>query len=526
MTSSFRVNPADLLAAAAEVDQLRASIHPGSVPVAFPPCGGDTASCASATSVSAKAAVELNALWQTWSELGKLAEALRGNARGYDAKEQDNTAALSGGSGGSGLYRQVSAPDMPTVVAPQVFAGSGGSPEQVSALLHNGGSGMQGPQGFGQQWEQHASTLHAASSSVVSLRARMAGFWDGPAHENASQTMGSLGRDLARRGGRFSDVGGAAHTSAMDWKTATGDEGGVPHPSKFEAGHKKYQQAVAANNAYPGVYAGDVAAAQQEIANLYLQTSEAYGKYAIDPVTGEPIALDAAGDEDGKSLDAAGDLMKDPSMMSTGTQILSSLLGPIMGGVGGAVGAVTQGAQQVGQMASQGLQQVTKAVEKGGESSDLDLPDLGGGDGSFGGGAGGGDAGGGGGTTPAGAIGAPVPAAVAASSTPRFGSGFSTSVGPGAGRDGATGMGAPMGPMGPMGGAPGGGGGQSKTGASGDGKKLVPEQRANTQKVIGEATADRLRSRRAGAREKMESLRTGEEGKETKASADKDEVIT
>lgn len=525
MTSSFRVNPADLLAAAAEVDQVRAAIHPGSVPVAFPPCGADTASCASATAVSARAAVELNGLWKTWAELGKLADALRGNARAYDSKEQDNTALLSGGSGGSGTYRTADVPQVPTVVTPQVFTGSGGSPEQVSALLHDGGSGTQGPQAFGQQWEQHGAALHAASSSVNSLRARMAGFWDGPAHDNASETMGSLGRDLARRGGRFSEVGGAAHTSAMDWKTATGDEGGVPHPSKFEAGHQKYNQAVAANNAYPGVYAGDVAAAQQEIANLYLQTSEAYGKYAIDPLTGEPIALDGGSQEDGETLDAAGDLTKDPSMMSTGTQLLSSLLGPIMGGVGGAVGAVTQGAQQVGQMASQGLQQVSKAVEKGSESADLDLPDLGAADGSFGGG-GGGDAGGGGGTSPAGVLGAPVAAAGAAQSPPRFGSALTTSVGPGSVREGFSGMGAPMGPMGPMGGAAGAGAGQTKTGASGDGKKLVPEQRANTQKVIGEASADRLRARRTGAREKMEALRTGEDGKDAKASADKDEVST
>lgn len=525
MSSSFRVDPADLIATASEIDQVRASIHPGSVPVGFQPCGGDAASAASATMVSLKAAAELNALWKTWSELGKLADDLRSNARGYSSTEQGNTSLLSGGGGGSGPVSQASTPQVAPVAMPLTFTGSGGSPEQISALIHNGGSGLQGPQQFGQQWEQHAAAVQAASGTMHSLRARMAGFWDGPAHDGASQTMGTLGRDLAKRGGRFSDVGGAAHTTAMDWKTATDDGTGVPHPSKFEAGHKKYDQAVAANNAYPGVYAGDVAKAQEEIANLYLQTGDAYSKYSIDPLTGEPIDLDAAGDADGKDLGGAGDLMKDPSTMSTGTQILSSLLGGVLGGVGGAMGAVTQGAQQVGQMASQGAEQIAKAVQKGGESSDMELPDLGAGDGSFGGGGAGGGADGGGGTTAA-SMGAPVAAAGAAQrSLSPSGSGTKVGSTGGAGHGAGMGMGGvPMG--GPMAGGGAGGGAQSKTGATGAGKKLVPEQRANTQKVIGEASADRLRGRRARAQETMDALRAGEDGKAAKASADKDEVST
>lgn len=517
--TDLRVDVAALLAHADKIDELRERLAPSSLPVGFAPAGADAVSAAAASSISAQAAEAANGLWAVWSALGKVSGGLRANATNYSTQEGVSAAALSG-AGPGGPAGSVGAPPViaPPVAVPQVHAGPGpATPEQVSQQLRDG-AGASSPSDFGQAWSSHAAGIDDVIVDLGSTRAGLADAWSGPAAEGADADLGAAHTDLTTQHGRVAQVGDTAAAHSAVYSTTVDN---TPEPAQFADWHQQLNAAIAANEQYPGVYTGEVMAAQQQLADGYTQTGTAYGQYATDPATGQPIdpatglpidpmtGLPADAGDGADSADG-----QDP--LSSGGELLTGLLGGLVGAMGAGVGAVTQGVQQAVQMASQGVSELTKGIAKGAEPS---LGDVGGdaaglGDlGGVGGGAGGGGEGGGGesggGMIPAAATmtgSAPTaPPAPVVSVSSRG----APAAAPAEGGGGMGGM-----PMMPMGGAAAGGPGAAKRSAPGEAKRLLPPERPNTARVIGVTDTERVASKREQREQRLALAKAAGEKKE------------
>ncbi|MDM2164781.1 PPE domain-containing protein [Mycobacteroides abscessus] len=512
-TTGMKVDAAALRAQASQIETIRESVSPARLPLGFDPAGKDIVSCGAATRVSASAAEAANALWQSWSHLGDLASRIRAVADGYSEQNSVVAGSLSGG-GASHVVGLRSGPPVPAPMAiPQVYAGSTGTPEEISELLRSG-TGQQGPERFSQQWSAHATAVRDSAAQLRSVSSVLSGSWEGPAADSATSEIGSAVSSLERHAGRVESVGRDASTHAMDWRQA---ERGTHRPSQFKDLHDNVQAAWEANARSGNMMPGAVAQAQGHLSNAQGQTAAAYGEYAgvavdpvtgdlIDPETGERIDLAKLGltPEELDALEgdgSLGELGADDPMASSGAQMLSGMLSAVVGGVGSGVGAVMQAGQQGAQQVASQVGQLAKAIGQGGQSSSdgLGSPDLGGSEFSGGGGAGGG----GGETLPAAAPAAPPPVMSPAST---LGVAAPVTVGS-AGGSSAAGAGSPM--MGgfPMGMAPGGGG--AGPGAQGggkvveEGKKVMPKSAPNSERVIGEVATDRARGRAERGKDRL-----------------------
>ncbi|WP_454793760.1 PPE domain-containing protein [Mycolicibacterium lutetiense] len=518
--ASLDVDPDDLRAHAARIENIRAAVHPGALPVGFSPAGSDPASVLAANSISAQAALTVNGLWSVWRKLGEIADKLRPTADGYQSQDADAQANLSSveGSWSSGTARpQVPTPTASPVAVPHMYTATpAASPEQLSTAIHTG-PGATSPETFSTAWSDHAGTVETAASDLQGLKGSLGSNWSGDAHDGAASTVSGVHSDLVTHSGSLTKVSGWASTHAADFRTAVDPAGGIPHPNQFAVWNQNLSNAVAADSQYPGMYSAAVLQAQTDLNQGYTQTGTAYGQYAIDPVTGqavdpitgEPIdpvtgeplgdgVADAATDEEGS----------DPEqMLSMGGQLLTGLLGGALGAVGAGVGAIAQAGQQGAQMATSSLGQIAKSAAS---ASEPDIGDTGLGD-DFGGGAGDfGGGGGGGGTEPAAA--ALGPSVGTASAPPSVAP--QTPAGPSVRGPGGPSMGGGMGggmgaPYMPMGGGMGAGGrpGDPKAEASPNGKKLVAPTRPNTERVIGEIEADRMASKTESRKQKMEDAK-------------------
>lgn len=517
--ASVSVSPSEVQALAARIDGVRAAVHPGALPVGFAPAGADPVSAATANRISAQAAQLVTGLWSTWTQLGVIAEKVRANAAGYERQDQEGAALLGGAAAVAGGLPVVPAAVLPEVAGPAVphvyTATAAATPEQLAAALRSG-AGAQSPEAFGQRWSAHAAQLDAAAGDLASVKGGLGSVWAGGAHDGADRTVGVVQADLVTHSGGASQMGRWAATHADDYRRAVDPDSGVPHPDKFAAWHQDLDNAVAADSQYPGVYTAAVVNAQEQLGQGYSQAGQAYGQYAIDPVTGEaidpvtgepvdpvtgePLADSAADDGEGGPADGQ-------ELLSAGAGVLTGLLSGAVGAVGAAVGAIASGGQQLTQMASQGVGQLAKGIGQPDEP-DLGLPDIPGG-GDFGGGGGdfGGGSGGGGATAPAAVLGPSVGSASAPPGASAAPSPAGLAGGPRPAGAGLGGLGSGM-PFMPMGGAAGGGGGSSKPEASPDGKKFVAPQRANTQKVIGEASTERLAAKRDRRQQRMNDAKT------------------
>ncbi|MGD9622312.1 MAG: WXG100 family type VII secretion target [Mycolicibacterium sp.] len=509
----MRVDPGALLAIAARIDAIRTAIEPGALPVGYDPPGADAGSAARATAVSAGAAAAANGLWASWSALGRVADTLRANAQGYSQRDDASAAMLSGGSASAPTVgAPVSGQPAPVAVPHIHSAAPAGSAEMLAEQLR-AGAGASSPEQFAQTWRSHAGQVSAAVADLASVRSSLSSEWDGDAHDGAQADMAVVHADLSAHQDKMQRISGHADTHGMDYREV---DNTVPTPDQFRQWHNNLQTAVAANNAYPGMYTEAVVQAQQDLAGGQITTDQAYGQYTvdpatgdlvdpvtgehIDPVTGEPV------DDDGYADDAT-DGSREDMLSSMGPQLLTGLLGGAVGAAGGAIGAVVQGGQQLAQMATQGVSQLAKSVSQ--QSGDLGQgdglgDDMGLGSGDYGGSGSGG--GGGGGDVPAAPMmaSAPGPAPSAPSSGSAGGFGPTTRLGA-APAGGGMGMGAPMMPMG-GGGAP-AAADSSKAGASGDGKKFAPAQKANTQKVIGQADTERIASKREARERRLDDAK-------------------
>ncbi|MBU8817566.1 PE domain-containing protein [Mycolicibacterium goodii] len=527
MVASFDADPDGLRSGAARIESIRAAMNPEALPVGFEPAGSDAVSALAASRISARAAETVNGLWSTWRALGKVAENLKATADGYETQDSDSAAMLSGGSSGPGSVRvrPVSMSDGTPVATPVVYTGApASSPEELAAQIHSG-AGASSPETFAQQWSTHAAAVESAASDLADVQNGLSSSWSGTAHDGAHGTIRAAHADMVSHGTSMSEVSNFASTHAANFRTATSPGSGVPHPAQFAVWNENLNNAVAAESQYPGAYTAAVIEAQEQLGQGYAQAGQAYGQYAIDPVTGELIdpatgeVIDpATGQPVGDVADAAVEAPGEDAdqMLSTGGQLLAGLLGGAVGAVGAAVGAVAQGGQQMAQMATQGVSQLAKGLSQSSEPSvgDIDLSggELGGGDFGAGGGVGGG--GGGGDTAPAAIVGSPVGTAATppTPTTQPAAGGAARPSGPslpmGAGMGGA--------PFMPMGGA-GAPGSNSKPEASPDGKKFVAPQRANTQRVIGESDSERLSAKRERRAQRMA------EAKASAAAADQEE---
>ena len=520
----MRVESGALRSGADRFERVRAAVDPSNMPASFAAPGLDPVSVAVANRLAAKAAETVAQLQGTCAALDAAAQRLRGSAQGYDETESSSTAALSGGTGlGSSLGSgpPVSTPSAPSAApGPVAAAAPAGTPEQLSAALH-GGAGAQSVREFAQQWSTFASALRAAAEDAAGARGAVGQEWDGQAHDAADAVLLSVHEQLEQQAGSAAKLSTWADTHATSFEDAVTPGTGVPQPQQFSAWHQNLENAVAADAQFPGVYTPAVVAAQEELGQGYAQTGQAYGQYAVDPVTGElidpatglpidpatglPVAdasEDAAGVGEGEAEE----------MLSTGAELLTGLLGGAVGAVGGVVGGITQAGQQAGQMAAQTVGQLAKAAADPGLG---DLDDLAGSEfgdlsGSDFGGYGGG---GGGGVQPSGGAPGPgvastgAPAAPGPAATPSMGPSGVRPAESGAGMRGMGGMGMPMMPMGAMGGAAGAQPSQPNPDASPDGKKLVAPKRPNTARVIGESDAQRVESKRQRREQRMAEAR-------------------
>ncbi|TDH45592.1 PPE domain-containing protein, partial [Mycobacterium eburneum] len=402
MRTGLDVDPEAVLACAAAIESVRERIHPGSLTAGFAPAAGDAVSALAATRISAAAAPAVNGVWATWSALGAVAEKLRVSATGYQRRDEESAAMLSGGgaSPGSGPAAGPVLPGPAPVAVPHVYTGTpGASPEQLSLLLHSG-PGPAGAEEFGQQWSSHAGQVRGAASDLVMLGNSLGSSWSGTAHDGAAAAINSAQIELLGHSESMDAVGAAAGAHAASFRRVTDPQTGVPTPSQFGVWRQNLDNALAAEQQYPGVYTPAVVAAQDELAGGYAQTGDAYSPYAIDPVTGEVIDPMTGLPVDpltGEPLDDIGDAAEDSAgdaqeMLSGGVQMVSGLLGGGMGAVSGALGALSQGGQQLGQMASQGLGQLAKGLSSSAKP-DLGEPKFPEGGNDFGGGAGGGGGG-------------------------------------------------------------------------------------------------------------------------------------
>lgn len=523
----MRVESGALRSGAARLERVRDAVNPSGLPSSFPPAGMDPVSVSVSNRLAAKATEAVSQLWSTYATLDAAVARLRGSARGYDVTEEESTAALSGGAAGGGgggsIGASVAAPSgvpmsavtPPTAITPAPAA----TPEQLSAALH-GGAGVEPVRDFARQWTSFASSLRSATDEAMAVRGAVGQSWEGTAHDAADAEFASARSDLERHMGSAEKLGTWADTHATSFEDAARPGQGVPEPPRFSQWHQNLENAVAADAQFPGVYTPAVVAAQEELGQGYAQTGQAYGQYAVDPVTGElidpatglpidpatglPMADDLA-DEGGPLGEG-----EDPQeMLSSGAQLLTGLLGGVVGGLGSALGSVTQAGQQAGQMAAQTVGQLAKGMS---EPSAPNLDGLGGDLGGLGAGDFGGGGGGGGGTEPSSGVSGPGVSTAGAPPPPAAGA--AASAGPSGIRPADAGMrgmgmgGMPMMPMGGMGGM-GGGGPASPTNpdASPDGKKLVQPNRPNTARVIGETSAERVESKRQRREQRMQEAR-------------------
>lgn len=507
-----------------QIDTLRETLSPAALPVSFAPAGADPVSAAAATSISAQAASAANGLWSVWSALGKVSGTLRANATNYLGQEEVSTAALSGNGSPSAAPVTSAPPQLPAPVAmPTVHpVPPATTPEHLSVLLRDG-AGASSPAGFGQSWSAHAAGIDDVIVDLGNTRSSLAGFWSGDAANGADQDLASAHSTLTTQHGRVAAVGDTAAVHSATYQTTVDN---TPAPAQFTDWHQQLDSAVAANDAYPGVYTGAVLDAQAQLSAGYTQTGEAYGQYATDPVTGQPIdpttgqpidpltGLPVDPTADGGDA-AAGADGQDP--LSSGGELLTGLLGGLVGAAGAGVGAVTQGIQQAVQMATQGVGEITKGVAQGAGpkpgSDPGDLGDLGGvggvgdGGGSDGGGGMGGGGDGGGGLTPAAAtlIGS-APSAPAAEPA------AAVAAAPAAAAEGGPGM-AGM-PMMPMGG--GGAAGTAPKASASESNRFLAPRRPNTQRVIGAAETERVAAKRNSRDQRLKGLQASQSAGETK----------
>lgn len=469
--AEVKVEPAVLLAHAEQIDGIRQAISPGALPVGFTPAGADIVSAVAATRISARAAEVANGLWSVWSTLGRVAAVLRASARNYQAQEGASSAALSGAAVGGGPA-PVAAPDVVAVPAavPHVYtAPATGSPEQLATLLRSG-AGASSPSRFG----------HA---------------------------LGSAHNALVTHHGRVAGVGGVAVAHAGDYETVIAPDGGVPHPAEFADWNQQLDNAVAANNAYPGVYTGMVVDSQQQLNNGYTQAGSAYGRYSIDPTTGQMIDTATGEPVDPATGEPLGDSAEDgqdgEEMLSMGPEMLTGLLGGAVGAVGGALSALSQGGQQLATMATQAVGQLAKGIKHEGEPGEGGLEG-----GELGGMSEGG--GGGGETVPAAA--APTVGAVLAAPSPAAPAPPAPAIGAAGGRGGGSGF-EGMPPMMPMGGGAGMGRGGPQGSSGAQSKRFVPPERPNTQRVIGETETERIAAKRERREQRMAAAKAAAQEK-------------
>lgn len=506
--AALRVDPGVLRRQAAAVEAVRAAISPHDLPAGFSPAGGDAASAAHATSISAQAAQALTGLWQTWAALGKVSQTLSANAAGYEQQDDAGVAALSGGVAAPGATPAV-VPEVAPVVTPHVYTGVPATTPEALARSLREGAGAQSPQDFAERWRAHAGRIAQASTTLAGVRTELGGYWSGTAEQGAQGTISALDNDLGTHHGAVASVSDAADQHAATYRNA---DYTIPTPEQFDQWHNNLATATAADAAYPGVYTPAVMAAQQDLSNGYTATSAGYSQYATDPVTGDLVDTATGQHFDpttGEPIDAAQDDAEagdgsDPTDMlgSMAPELLSGLLGGALGAVSAGVGAVVQGGQQMAQMATQGLGALTKAAAGAGgdqQGPDLNMPDLsgGGGMGEMGGGGGGpGD------TMPA----AAAPPGIGTAPEPPMPTLPPVSTaGPATAGGGVpmSGMGAPMMPMG----GAGGGGGAERSGASANGKKIVAPKRPNTQKVLGQPDTERLSEKRERRETRMREVK-------------------
>lgn len=506
--AEVKVEPAVLLAHAEQIDGIRQAISPGALPVGFTPAGADIVSAVAATRISARAAEVANGLWSVWSTLGRVAAVLRASARNYQAQEGASSAALSGAAVGGGPA-PVAAPDVVAVPAavPHVYtAPATGSPEQLATLLRSG-AGASSPSRFGHAWSKHAAGLDGAIADLGNIRASLSASWSGPAAAGADHALGSAHNALVTHHGRVAGVGGVAVAHAGDYETVIAPDGGVPHPAEFADWNQQLDNAVAANNAYPGVYTGMVVDSQQQLNNGYTQAGSAYGRYSIDPTTGQMIDTATGEPVDPATGEPLGDSAEDgqdgEEMLSMGPEMLTGLLGGAVGAVGGALSALSQGGQQLATMATQAVGQLAKGIKHEGEPGEGGLEG-----GELGGMSEGG--GGGGETVPAAA--APTVGAVLAAPSPAAPAPPAPAIGAAGGRGGGSGF-EGMPPMMPMGGGAGMGRGGPQGSSGAQSKRFVPPERPNTQRVIGQTETERIAAKRERREQRMAAAKAAAQEK-------------
>ena len=379
MARELNVDPVALHAAAARIESVRDSMAPGHLPESFAPAGGDAASAAAATRMSAVAAATLNQLWASWHELGEVAEKLRATAGNFTGQDAASAALLgSVEGGGAGVVASAPAPSAaPPAVVPQSYsAPPASSAEQLAQQVHTG-AGAGPAESFGAAWSRYGVTLGEAAESAQSVAVQLGGHWSGVSGSHAVTQLTRISGSLAGSGGIACAVGTGGAEHAGGYRRVTDPVTGVPTPAQFVTWRNNLENASAANSTSGGLYSAAVAAAQAQLGAGYEQTQGAYGPYAvdattgqlIDPLTGQPV--DVPGLDDDLDDDADGS-----ELMDSGQEILSGLLGGALAGVSAGMGAIQQGMQQVGQMAGQTAGQLAKAMSQNKPTEPPTVPGL------------------------------------------------------------------------------------------------------------------------------------------------------
>lgn len=482
------VDPTGLVVAAQRIVEALGELT--AVDPVHPPLGADPASLGAAGRLSAAGTILAATFAEQAIGLVLTAEQLVRVSGGFELTDEANAsnigavvaaaAAVSSALAATG-WAPPSPPLLPDVrpplIPPPPVPG-----EALSAAVHSGDPNAGAA--FVGAW---SDLSHAAADAVDTVRAVAANLpasWDSPiSTEQVQVHLAGYADSLAASGQRAGEVADqAAQHGEQLWQARSE----IPSPDEFNAVRQQLAQAMQANIASGGKYAGVVAQLTQRLNELNARATAGYGSYhtSTDQTTaGTPDPNGAQSGQGGQ-----GDKANELAQMLP--QLLPQLLQAVGGMAGGLFGSVGQVPQALMQAGSQAAQSLTGMMKGGGDALSSKV-----------GTAGGGEpfkatkvSGGGGGATMPAAGGARLTASVPSTGrTPTAphspGGALPPPVNPGGPAGGAMPMGGmPMGGM-PMGGAGGGAGGKEPPMRP---KNLVVPPTPNTEAVTGKVNADRI----------------------------------
>jgi hypothetical protein len=486
----MQVDPTGLAVAAQRIVEALGELM--EVDPVHPPLGADPASMGAAARLSTAGTVLVATFAEQAMGLALTAEQLIRVGGGFALVDESNAsnigavvaaaAAVSNALAATG-WAPPSPPLLPDVrpplIPPPPVPG-----EALSAAVHSGDPN--GGAAFVSAWSDLSRAAGEAAETVRAVAAHLPASWNSePSTEQVQAHLTGYATSLDASGQRAGEVAEQAGQHGEQLWQARSD---IPSPDEFSAVRQQLAQAMQANIASGGKYAGVVAQLTERLNELNARATAGYGSYhsstdQTTAATGDPSA--------GQAGQGAPDKANDLAQMLP--QMLPQLLQALGGMVGGAFGSVGQLPQQLMQAGSQAAQSLTGMMKGGGESL---AGKVGAGDfksAPLAAGKGAGGSGGGGGTVPTGGgarLTASVPSTGRTPTAPRApGGALPPPVNPSNAPAGGMAMGGmPMGGM-PMGGAGGGAGGNQRPVRN---KNLVVPPTPHTEAVTGKVSADRI----------------------------------